>query len=307
MGHESTKIAAIIVTYYPDKRKIKQLIDAIISQVSHVFVIDNGSTPDFPVLLNHYKSLTYLPMNENIGLGAALNVGLRHAQSIDCSHIITFDQDSVPSADMVDKLLAASNQLIADGAKVATVGPSYVDLRQNPPMQYPFYRKSGWHVQHIFYENECKTVEVDALITSGCLYQVDIFDRVKIFDEGYFVDYIDTDWCFDARSRGFSIFGVCDAKMFHELGSGESITFATIRLIEYSPLRRYYYFRNTINFVGRPYVPYFWKIRLICGLLIRMVLLPVTPGSQKLQQLVMMFRGIIHGLSGIKGPFHDNR
>jgi rhamnosyltransferase len=187
---------------------------------------------------------------------------------------------------------------------VAVVGPSYVDLRQNPPMHYPFYRKIGWHIERIYCNDECKTVEVDALITSGSLYKVEVFNKIKLFDEGYFVDYIDTDWCFEARSLGFSLFGVCDATMSHELGSGLSRSFATIRLIEYSPLRRYYYFRNTIHFVRRSYVPWFWKLKLTFGLILRIILLPVSPGAQKWQQLAMMIRGGAHGLVGITGPFN---
>lgn len=303
MDHMSPKIAAIIVAYYPDSRKIQQLIEIIVSQVYQVFVIDNGSAPDFHSLLIHYENLTHIPMNKNLGIGAALNIGLHHAVASGCTHIITFDQDSSPASNMVEKLLSAMELLSTNGHSVAAVGPNYVDIRQKPPMHYPFYRKSGWHIERIYCTEECKTIEVDSLITSGCLYNVEVFNKIKYFDEGFFVEYIDTDWCFYARSLGFSLFGICDATMSHEIGSGGSRYFASIRLIEYSPLRRYYYFRNTINFVQRSYVSWFWKLKLTFGLIVRIILIPVTPGSQKMQQFAMMFRGICHGLIGITGPF----
>jgi len=264
-------------------------------------VIDNGSSVDFHLLLSKFENVTYLAMNKNHGIGRALNVGLSHAVAMGCSHIITFDQDSSPASNMVEKLMAAMSQLKESGHKVAAVGPCYIDIRQTPPMLYPFYRKSGLKIKRIYCNEKCETVEVDALITSGCLYSVDVFDQVSLFDEEYFVDYIDTDWCFKARSLGLSLFGVCAATMSHELGSGKSRSFASIRLIEYSPLRRYYYFRNTILFVRRSYVSWFWKLKLTFGLVIRIVLLPVSPGALKWQQLAMMFRGCVHGLVGISG------
>jgi len=295
------QVAAIIVAFYPDKEKISELIQILHSQVYHVFIIDNGSPADICLAIKRFENVSWLPMSKNLGIGAALNIGLCHAVAMRCSHIITFDQDSSPAANMVERLLAAMEELSAKGYKVAAVGPSYVDLRQTPPMYYPFYRKSGWHVKRIYSAEGSGLIEVDALITSGCLFSVDIFDKVKQFDENFFVDYIDTDWCFMARSLGFSLFGVFDATMSHELGAGKSRNFAGIRLIEYSPLRRYYYYRNTLLFVRRSYVSWFWKIKLTFGLLFRVILLPISPGAKKRQQLGMMFKGCVHGIIGVKG------
>ena len=299
------KIAALIVTYHPAIEKVRRLIELILPQVDHVIILDNGAPSDFYQSFVLHNNLTYLPMSCNVGIGSALNIGVDHAVHIGCSHVITFDQDSAPAANMVEQLIVAMSQLHAEGRCVAAVGPSFVDHRQSPPMRYPFYRKSGWHVERILCCQERNKVEVDALITSGCLYPVNIFNEVKLFDEGLFIEYIDSDWCFKARGLGFSLFGICDATMSHELGHGEAREFANIRLIEYSPLRRYYYFRNTIHFVKRSYVPWFWKLKLTVGLFIRIFLLPVTPGGKKWPQLVMMIKGVAHGLIGITGPIND--
>jgi rhamnosyltransferase len=299
------KIAALIVAYNPDIDKIRRLIELVIPQVDHVLILDNGAPSDLCQAFVLLEKLTYLPMSGNVGIGSALNIGVEHAVNIGCSHVITFDQDSAPAANMVEQLIAAMNQLLADGHRVAAVGPSFADHRQSPPMNYPFYRKIGLFIKRIHCCEGRNTVEADSLITSGCLIPISIFNEETLFNEGLFIDLVDSDWCFKVRAQGFSLFGVCDATMIHEPGDGETKVFVGIRLIEYSPLRRYYYFRNTILFIKRSYVPWPWRFKLAIGMFLRVILLPMSPGGQKWRQLAMMIKGIAHGLIGITGSLND--
>ena len=127
-------VAAIVVLYRPDRNALQGLMRSLEDQVNVIFVIDN--TPDhelvpedqlFPLKLN--VPLHYTAQGENTGIAAAQNTGIRQAVAAAASHIILFDQDSVPAAGMVQTLLSAEAKLINGGLRVAAVGPVFIDER----------------------------------------------------------------------------------------------------------------------------------------------------------------------------------
>ncbi|UFS71304.1 glycosyltransferase family 2 protein [Geomonas sp. RF6] len=304
MADLPAKVCALVVAYHPDRAKLERLIGLIALQVGRVVVLDNGSSDEVREVLRGYPEVLYQSMEENVGLGGALNRGVLLAGSLGCDYVVTFDHDSAPAPDMVLRLLEALRELKWSGRSVAAVGPAFVDYRQSPPLRYPFVATSGWRVRHL-YAADGAPLPVDQLITSGCLYPLEVFEGVGLFNEELFIDYVDTEWCFRARSRGYSLFGVTDAVMSHELGEGEVTISCGMRLIEYTPLRRYYYYRNTVHFVRLPYVPWVWRVRLSLGLLARALFLPVSPGRARCRQLQMMTRGILAGVAGVTGKVHS--
>ena len=72
------------------------------------------------------------------------------------------------------------------------------------------------------------------------------------YDERLMVDYTDTDWCFRARAAGWRLFVLPSVRMPHAISDAAPIRVMGLRLLRYSPLRRYYYFRNTVYFVASP-------------------------------------------------------
>ncbi|MFZ3245779.1 MAG: hypothetical protein WBG29_07575 [Candidatus Acidiferrales bacterium] len=86
--------------------------------------------------------------------------------------------------------------------------------------------------------------------------RVSLFDQIGLYDEGFFVDGIDFDFCLRLRRAGFSIHRVPTALMRHQLG--EAVNLPGIVQPYYSlhsPLRRYYMSRNFMYLTER----YFFK------------------------------------------------
>ncbi|MBU1932156.1 glycosyltransferase, partial [Patescibacteria group bacterium] len=90
-----SKYAAVIVTYFPDANAIETL-EKVSGLCETVIVIDN--TPEktmrrFPDLNN----LTVWKSAENVGLAAALNLGMKLATKQGVENVFLLDQDSRPS------------------------------------------------------------------------------------------------------------------------------------------------------------------------------------------------------------------
>src|SRR5690606_997519 len=116
------------------------------------------------------------------------------------------------------------------------------------------------------------------------------------------VEYTDTDWCFRARAAGYKLFELTSLCMPHAVSDASPVRFMGVNLLRYSPLRRYYYFRNTMYFVPQPYVSAAWRKRLLAGVPVRLCS-HVIMDEHRLQGLLMSLKGLWHGLRGKLGPY----
>jgi rhamnosyltransferase len=299
------KVAAIIIAYLPEPAQLNHLIGLLAEECAAVFIMDNGGGHDaIDPNMKLDPRIQLIDMAGNQGLGAALNQGIGLAAARDFSYVTTFDQDSEPQAGQIAALVEAFESLVARKIHVAAVGPRIVDARRAIPVDYSFmHRRLGWPVAVTCSEN-CGFIEVDYLITSGSLISISAFHKVGNFAEAFFVDYTDVEWCFRASSLEFSFFGICDVVMSHELGSRDPAKILGMTILRYSPVRRYYYARNTIFLCLSSHAPIAWKFRLAFGLVARLLIIPIASrfsGNWR-AECRMLVVGIYDGLRGIGGP-----
>ena len=289
---------AIIVTYEPTPTALKDLLDSVIPQVDAVVIIDNGSKEDVGRWIGEWvgDKATCLPLNSNLGIAAAQNVGISWAKACKADYIVFFDQDSRPSPDMVERLFDASVIKESQGYQIAAVGPRYLDLRQdNPP---PFIRVRGLRLQRLHCDNE-DIVAVDYLISSGSLISMKTLNVVGYMAEPFFIDYVDIEWGLRAKMCGFESFGVCSATMEHTLGE-TPIAFLGRRIPRHSPIRHYYLFRNAVYMYLWMTLPRNWKVVDGFRLVLRYFFYSLVT-KPRFEHLAYMTKGIFDGLRGHMG------
>jgi rhamnosyltransferase len=298
-------VAAIVVTFHPDSSLLDRLLSFLNADGIFTIVVDNGGGRAALADRARQRNFCLIELTENQGLGTAINMGIAEARKAGASYVITFDQDSSPEPGMVQTLYCEFESQAKRGVRVGAVGPLIYDQRRNPPLVLPFIRLGVFGNGHQYCTGTSDRINVDTLITSGCLTSLEVLDSVGTMNTGFFVDYTDYEWCFRAKSKGFVLFGVCAARMVHELGDGHARRSLGLNLLQYSPIRRYYYARNTITVACLGYVSVRWKVHLIGGLILRCLTLPLAPraGSSLLWlECRMQFRGILDGLRGVRGP-----
>ena len=80
--------------------------------------------------------------------------------------------------------------------------------------------------------------------------------------ESYFIDNIDLEWCFRAKSLGFDLVGTDAAVLYHAIGERSSNPLVKAGLIaKHNPSRTYYSSRNRMHLYSAPYSPMGWKFR----------------------------------------------
>ena len=285
-------VVAVAVSYQPQLEHLGALLDALAHQVDSVVVVDNGSEAHFGGWLEKYRSIHGIFLGSNRGVAAAQNVGIDWARRRGADYVVLFDQDSLPAPDMVRCLVEAVQAKQAAGCKVAAVGPRYLDERQdNPP---PFIRVQGLKLLRQVCDTSNSIVEVDYLISSGCLIPTSTLDAVGVMRETLFIDYVDIEWGLRARHHGFQSYGVCSAHMQHSLGD-HPIEFFGKNIPLHSPLRHYYHFRNAVLLYKEPWVPLNWKLVDGWRLCLKYVFYSLF-AKPRMAHLRMMTLGVWHGL-----------
>jgi rhamnosyltransferase len=249
------KVGAVVVTYNPDERLFDRLA-RIAPQVDIILIYDNSSSSNTKIFLEKAINIDKVRIvygQENVGIATALNYGLNYLEKHGYEFVVTFDQDSFPSLDMVDELLL-SYYNSSNPDKVAIVGPNIIDeatpdnhskyLRQNPKFSLFFERVAV---------NNSDLEDISIVITSGSLINISIYKKIGPYVDELFIDYVDTEYCLRAKLHGYLIVASRKALMYHNLGSKKECktVFHTFRPTFHKPFRRYYIARNQIFLVRK--------------------------------------------------------
>ena len=284
--------AAGIVLFKPDIDRLKENIDAVAPQVQSVYCFNNGveNMRALEQLLSSYSNIRLIGEGKNLGIATALNKLIEQADNDDIKWILTLDQDSVVSYNMVAVLASLTNQ-----TDVAIICPQIEDVR----------RKN----EKAVYTSD--TVEdVSFCITSGSLMNVKKTIEIGGFDDYLFIGLVDDEICYRVRLTGYKILRNNAVVLNHELGNltpskhermwlnlGTALNSERIKKLSYkrevSPMRLYYATRNMI-YLKRKYINYieskYWNRRAIINSISSLI-----RGDRKIDVLSAIIKGIRDG------------
>lgn len=100
------KVCCVIVSY-KDYISLKNTINHIYDQVAKVYVIDNYSNYSYQEIkeLKSRKNLIFIELEDNLGIAKALNIGVNLALEEEFKFILTLDQDSQASENMIKNMM----------------------------------------------------------------------------------------------------------------------------------------------------------------------------------------------------------
>lgn len=297
------QICAVVVTYHPHLELLRQNLVACRPQVDRLIIVDNGSSPaalEYINILTRDIDCITIKLKANQGVATAQNHGIKKARAYGCSFVLLLDQDSSPAPNMVKALYQAASELTAEGLPFAAVGPKLVDRRTGVSTPFVHFNISGTTRMTCTRDSK-KHILTDFIVSSGMLIPLTALQKVGLPEEGLFIDNVDLEWCFRARSMGLGIYGVCNATMTHSVGDRVK-KFGRYVIHLHSPLRQYYIMRNRIALYQRDYSPWAWIIQDFARMLFKLLAFSLF-FYPRMQNLRMMLKGIKDGLVGKNGEF----
>jgi rhamnosyltransferase len=302
---DGRKVAALVVTYFPDMGFPARL-ERLLAQVDRVVVVDNGSDPTCLAWKDGFarrRGVTIIENGRNLGIADALNRGMSLLAGEGYDWVLTMDQDSEIEEGFVAALLLTLSA-DSDLNRVAMVGSNRRDEGTDlvphrwlrPKKGLPFFERVPC--------NRIRADGVTLVITSGTLTSVKAFQRLGPFEREFFIDLVDFEYCLRARRAGYRILVSEAARMSHRVGAKRQSAIAAVTLspMHHGPLRKYYIFRNGVH-VMRAYGAAFphwlvYQLLAMSEIIIGVFLFE----DRKASKLRACLAGVWDGLLGRKGP-----
>ena len=244
------KTCAIIVTYNPNIDEFYKYYQTNRQEVDYVIIVDNSedlSIRKTLLSLNIDTNTEIIQLKENYGIAYAQNVGIKKAQELQkLQYLLFLDQDSLLLKGTLDQY-KQSYKFLMKNYKVAALG-----IGNNQ-------------------QSKEKFIEVNQIISSGTFSPIKVFDDIGYFDESLFIDFVEYDWCWRAKAKGYSIFSINDISLIHMRGNGV-INILGFSMVLPSNIRLYYQYRNFLFLLHKAYVPLTWKIKMFIKMFIKIPL-----------------------------------
>lgn len=267
-----------IVLFNPDLKTLQAQLHDLKNQVAHIYLVDNTPNLNLSSNFTEDNTVTYIPNEENLGIAKALNQIMEAASRDGYEWVVTLDQDSTLPADSIKNYGAVISEY---GNELAVVCPVFFNRSDNR-----IFGRDG-------FVQEC--------ITSGAFTSVTSWKSVGGYNEWYFIDLVDFEFCARLQDGGFKIYQTDSVQLSHQLGSPKTKKFLVIRFYSpnYSAFRYYYQARNYLVFKHQHYKP---LTNPSPRKLVEMIL---EVDDNKLEKLKAVYRGVRDAKEYIKQ--HPNK
>ena len=294
---KSTATTAIVSVFSPDEHLLDNA-SALLSQVKHVVIVDDGSPQDPQQILQGLRDLgcTVERLPRNSGIAAALNAGIELARGLPerPKFILTMDQDSLLDEGYVAALEEAAESAERAGVKAGLIAPA--SIRGLPT------RRAG-HKNGVSLGGEP--------IQSGLLVPVSVIEEIGAFQTELFIDGVDTEFFLRCESAGFKTVIAPNAALNHTLGTmtrarllGADVSFrgVPVRVRTAATWRYYYLFRNRILLARKYWRGHSaWALKgFLADYRHLAIVTLLAPG--RLERLSAAAAGIVAGVAGQAGP-----
>ena len=288
-------IYAVIITFNPVIANVTNLVKTLLSQNVKVVIVDNNSKNRSE--FDSFISTHIIFLEDNLGIAKAQNVGIDYAKNDNAEYIVFFDQDSTICDNFISDLIFDYRELENNGVQVGSIGSRFMDERFS--FFYPSINYNNGKRERVDTENIIEPTKSTLLISSGSLVSISTLLSVGLMRENYFIDYVDTEWCFRAESKGYSNYISSRAVMKHAVGDN-MIENRYFKTPIHSPFRRYYITRNAFYMLKEPHIPKGVAIRQIFVNFIQQIIIIINEKNKK-GYIMSFYSGVKDGLKYLVG------
>lgn len=277
------KLAGMVTLYNPSKDNISN-INNYINSIDKLYVFDNSDNKNNSDMLPKNKKIVYITEKENKGIAYSMNVCARRAIEDGYNYLLTMDQDSKMTSDIVDGMVNFLEK--TKEKKIGLVSP-YQDI------------DSKETISDLEYEDQLE------MMTSGNIIDLRVYQEIGGFKDWLFIDCVDTDYCLNLHKHGYKVLRLNKIIMKHDLGNlvVHKLFNKEYPCYNHNPMRRYYIVRNNL-YINQMYKDLFPEY---CARLIRIqkgqVKRILAFEKNKFNKLKMMYRGYKDFKKGIKGKY----
>ncbi|WOD06224.1 glycosyltransferase [Marinomonas sp. GJ51-6] len=244
----------VVVVFNPTSDVVKNIL-TYASELDKVFIYDNSyhDNSELFLCLMEDCNVEYIYNGENDGISKAINSVVRKIPTIEDGWLLTMDQDSSFQEGDLKKMISYMKTV---NNSVGIVSPFHVTSLNNFP---PSISKE----------------EKLTVMTSGNFLNLSIHREVGGFDEKYFIDCVDWEYCLKLNKNGFKVIRLNYILLKHSLGTPIFVKTILRRrdkvILNHNYIRKYFMARNKLLISCQ----YFYIYPKFCWKTLRQVFLKI--------------------------------
>lgn len=225
--HTISDFSVCVILYHPTQETFENISKLL--QLDNIYISDNTEGPinKWAEKIMNLPGVYFFHDGVNWGIGARLNEMCKQAIKRGAHFLLTLDQDSYFDDEMLFQYL----ECFKNFQEKSRVGMFGVNHKKKTSMT-----------------SECVFGERDFLITSGSIVNLEIFKAIEGFNEFYFIDYVDTEYCLRLKQFGFRCVVFDNIILHHNLGiQVKGVSFKNLQTdlrSIHSPSRLFFMVRN---------------------------------------------------------------
>jgi GT2 family glycosyltransferase len=226
---------SIIIVNYNVENLLKKSLESIFNFQKklrfEVIVADNGSKDQSAQMVRkHFPGVKLIENQRNLGFSAACNQGIRMSRG---RYILLLNPDTEFTPGGISEMI----KFMDSQPEVGICGPQMVDPQGKVHFSvrsFPSYLtaiSSGQSIlNRVFPDNplsrkyllkdqsRSQQMKVDWVSGSCLLAKRDVFEKIGLLDERFFMYVEDVDFCYRAKKAGFSVYYFPNSVVIHHIG-----------------------------------------------------------------------------------------
>lgn len=270
------KFCCGITLYNSSLYELENLLE-LENSFERIFLFDNTDNSkkrmeNEKFFLNN-SNFNYITDNGNSGLAVAYNIMCRNAINENYDYICLLDQDSIILPETIKEIKL---RIINDDRKnIAVYVPNIIYSHKNNLKNTK--------------QQSVPESEIEWAISSGSLINLEAYSETEGFDENYFIDRLDYDYCVQVKHLGYKIIRYRDIVLHQRLG--ETKKFFCVNISQHNPIRHYYIFRNRLYYYLKKMPKSLFGVFRVVLLSVKHLITVFLFEDNKILKLKMMYKG----------------
>jgi N-acetylglucosaminyl-diphospho-decaprenol L-rhamnosyltransferase len=221
---------AVVIVSHNSRDDLERSLPVVCAGERQVIVVDNASTDGTPALTRRFPNVHLLALRENVGYGAACNVGIASASG---PLVLLLNPDAWPVENAIERLTACAERQPRLGA-IGPVLQAPDGTRQQSLVGFP----TSWWLGRPAITSTRSRVQIGALpwsravrrfvVGAALLVRREAFEQVGGFDPSFFMFYEEVDLCWRLHEAGWGVAVCPEAKFVHVGGTSTRRNWATM-------------------------------------------------------------------------------
>ncbi|HRY82528.1 MAG TPA: glycosyltransferase family 2 protein [Candidatus Moranbacteria bacterium] len=248
----------IIILNYNGKDFIKKTL-ASVFRINYpnfevVFVDNNSVDGSFELIKREFSKITLIKNSENLGFSAGNNIGIEYALERGADYILLLNYDT----EVENNFLVSLVEMMEEDKKIGIASPL---IFESDGLRIWFSGgKINWlKMKSIQERNTLRENYFGSDYISGCamLIRAEVFRRIGLFDEKYFLYWEDADFSFRAKKEGYRLAVCLKSRILHLEKSQEKKENKIYWLV----LSGLIFFRKNSSLFLRPWIFFYTFLR----------------------------------------------